>query len=69
MLAKFFLFFDINRYYYLRCEQGISAKITDMGIMSKNTEINESYEGILLGAIHVHEGVPLYKFDDIQMVI
>ncbi|KAG4067212.1 hypothetical protein HA402_000203 [Bradysia odoriphaga] len=50
------------RYYYLRCEQGISAKIIDIGVMSR------AAEGILLGAIHIHEGVPLYKFDDIQMV-
>jgi len=56
------------RYYYLRCEQGISAKITDIGFMTKCTEIYESHDGILLGAIHIHEGVPLYKFDDIQMV-
>ncbi|KAJ6638043.1 Cytosolic endo-beta-N-acetylglucosaminidase [Pseudolycoriella hygida] len=53
------------RYYYFRCEQGISAKITDIGILSQTTD---DYDGILLGAIHIHEGVPLYRFADIQMV-
>lgn len=37
--------------------------------MSRATGTDEPHEGILLGTIHIHEGVPLYKFDDIQMVI
>lgn len=68
IISNILAIFRFDRYYYLRCEHGISGKITDIGIMSKTAEI-ESYDGILLGAIHIHEGVPLYKFDDIQMVI
>lgn len=37
-------------------------------MINKITANHESNEGILLGAIHIHEGVPLYKFDNIQMV-
>lgn len=55
----------VYRYFYLRFDDSLSARITDIGVHVRRGD------GTYLGAIHIHEGFtnkPDQKLDNIKMV-